>query len=104
LDLYDLSFLKAFFVFAVDRCGLFVGQGKTKRIERVTPAANGSSLFWRFLRTGGVLLLLEIAVGVVAVILGALVIVEWLREILRLGFCKCSKEYLEAVIRRVASE
>jgi hypothetical protein len=102
LDLYDLSFLKAFFVFAVDRSRLYVRNGKTKRVEKVTP--DGLHLFRCFLRTGGILIFLEITVRVIAIILSALVIVERLRKILRLGFCKRSEKYLEAFNRQVVAE
>jgi len=75
LDLYDLSFLKVFFVFTMGRCGV-VGEGKTERVERVTPGR--PHLLQCLLQVGGILILLEITVGVVAVVLGALAVVEGL--------------------------
>jgi len=68
LDLYNLPFLNAFLVFAAGRCTLGVCGGKTERVEWVTPGGH--------LRVGRIFVLLEITVGVIAIILGALGVIE----------------------------
>ena len=98
LDLYNLSFLKAFLMFATGRSRFVFGGGKAERVEGVTPGV------LRWFRAGKILVLLKITVRVVTIILGALGVVKGLGEILRLGFCKCSKKHSKGVIGWVTVE
>ena len=72
-DLYDLSFLKAFFVFAIGRWRLVVSGGKAKRVERMSP--EGHCLLLCPLRACRILIL-EVAVRIITVILGTLAVIE----------------------------
>lgn len=100
LDLDDLSFFEGFVVLAIGRPRLAFRQRKTQRIERVAPSI---PLPFRCL-FGASVVLLEIAVGVVTVVVRALVFVEGLGEILRFGFRESSKKYLRDVIRKIVHE
>ena len=102
MDLYDLSPLKAFCLFAIGRLGLVFSGGEAKKVKRVTP--DRSCLLRRFFRVDGIFILLEIAVGVVAVVVSALVVVERLGTILGLGFYKSSKKHSEGIVPWVTFE
>ena len=101
MDLYDFSFLEVFLVFTTGRYRAVVAGQKTERIEEVTPAGRRLSCY---LRVRGILVVLEVTVGVIAVIFGAFDVVEGVREILGLGFRKCSKEHSKDVISRGIAE
>ena len=100
MDLDDLPFFEGFVVLTIERRRLAVRERKTERSGRMSPSIPLPSR--RFFRDGVVLL--EITVGVVTVVVGALVFVEGLGEILQFSFRKSSKKHSRGVIRNVTHE
>ena len=82
MDLDDHSLPRRFFPLSISRCRCFVISGEKERI--------GSVFHWRgrllhrFPRINRVFVILEVAVGVVTVILGVLILVDGFGEILQL--------------------
>lgn len=95
MDLDDHSLARSFFPLPVDKRRLFVIGGEAKRVEGA--ALPRDRLLRRFSRVHGVLIVLEVTIGVVIVVLGLLIIVDRFGEIFRLRFRVLSGQYFEKI-------
>lgn len=88
-DLDDFSGPKVFFLLVVvGGCRLVLTKGETKRVQGMAPQRD--PFLQRCPRVHPVVVFLEIAVGVIAVIVGALTLVDGFGEILRFRLRKRS--------------
>ena len=84
MDLDDHSFSRRIFPLSIGRRRCFFIGREEKRVGSVFPWRG--YLLRRFPGGNGVFVILEVAVGVVAVILGVLILVDGFGEILQLRF------------------
>ena len=94
MDFNHRSLLSRFFVLTIDE--YFFADGKAKRVKGVAP--EGGRFLQRFLPLNGIIIVLEITVGAIAVIFGALALVDGLGQILRLRFRECPRKYFKKII------